>query len=561
MVRRLLWGTVCALLMSSGLGGVAGADAPSPDGVGARHRRRRDPDRVQRATGRPPGGPRVLRSRLGGLHAVGVLPRRHGRARTRRRRDRRSPATAAGRSKPTSEAPYTTRVVVNRPVDRRDFNGTVVVEWLNVSGGADASPDWMHDPRRADPPRLRLGRRVGAGRRASTACKGVPPQGDPVRYALARRTPATATRTTCSRRPGRRSATTPTCCSAGCGPSRLIAVGESQSAGRLVTYIDAVHPLVERLRRLPRAQPQRRGRAAVAGAAAGGADARRRRSSATTSTFRCWSSRPRPTPAVRAGPPARHARTYRLWEVAGTAHFDQYGLLHGRDRHRTPRRRSPRGSTRCCTRPTSRTRASPARRRSTPGPQTFVLRAAIAHLNRWVARRHAAARGATPGDGQHRAGRVRPRRQRQRARRHPHPGRGRAGRHAQRPRPDRDAVLLPVRHHDAVHARPARRALYGSHGGFVSAWNRATGQCRPGRLPAARRRPPPPGRRRAVRHPAVAGPCGLGRAGRSRPGDDVSPCARVSGRRVRVTESRRAGAPRRRSRCRARSGPADRRAW
>ena len=45
---------------------------------------------------------------------------------------------------PSSEAAYTTRVVVNRPVDRRDFNGTVVVEWLNVSGGADASPDWMH---------------------------------------------------------------------------------------------------------------------------------------------------------------------------------------------------------------------------------------------------------------------------------------------------------------------------------------------------------------------------------------------------------------------------------
>src|ERR687893_338946 len=42
-----------------------------------------------------------------------------------------------------SPAPYTSRIVVNRPVDARDFNGTVIVEWLNVSGGADASPDWM----------------------------------------------------------------------------------------------------------------------------------------------------------------------------------------------------------------------------------------------------------------------------------------------------------------------------------------------------------------------------------------------------------------------------------
>ncbi len=28
-------------------------------------------------------------------------------------------------------------------------------------------------------------------------------------------------------------------------PERLIAAGESQSAGRIATYIDAVHPLVE----------------------------------------------------------------------------------------------------------------------------------------------------------------------------------------------------------------------------------------------------------------------------------------------------------------------------
>ena len=43
----------------------------------------------------------------------------------------------------TSTAPYTTRAVVMRPINPRRFNGTVVVEWLNVSGGADAGPDWM----------------------------------------------------------------------------------------------------------------------------------------------------------------------------------------------------------------------------------------------------------------------------------------------------------------------------------------------------------------------------------------------------------------------------------
>ena len=32
---------------------------------------------------------------------------------------------------------------MNRPIDSGDFNGTVVVEGLNVFGGVDASPDWM----------------------------------------------------------------------------------------------------------------------------------------------------------------------------------------------------------------------------------------------------------------------------------------------------------------------------------------------------------------------------------------------------------------------------------
>ena len=33
-------------------------------------------------------------------------------------------------------------MVVYRPSDPKKFNGTVVVEWLNVSGGLDADPDW-----------------------------------------------------------------------------------------------------------------------------------------------------------------------------------------------------------------------------------------------------------------------------------------------------------------------------------------------------------------------------------------------------------------------------------
>lgn len=40
-------------------------------------------------------------------------------------------------------ADYTTRVVVLTPTDPALFNGTVLVEWLNVSGGIDAPAVWM----------------------------------------------------------------------------------------------------------------------------------------------------------------------------------------------------------------------------------------------------------------------------------------------------------------------------------------------------------------------------------------------------------------------------------
>jgi hypothetical protein len=39
--------------------------------------------------------------------------------------------------------PYRTRMVVRRPADRRRFNGTVVVEWYNVTVGFDVEANWF----------------------------------------------------------------------------------------------------------------------------------------------------------------------------------------------------------------------------------------------------------------------------------------------------------------------------------------------------------------------------------------------------------------------------------
>ena len=40
-------------------------------------------------------------------------------------------------------AEYKTRALVYRPKSANELIGTVIVEWLNVSGGLDAAPDWI----------------------------------------------------------------------------------------------------------------------------------------------------------------------------------------------------------------------------------------------------------------------------------------------------------------------------------------------------------------------------------------------------------------------------------
>src|SRR6185437_13372798 len=51
--------------------------------------------------------------------------------------DGRWPVTVSG------TADFTTRLVAITPTDPATFNGTVLVEWLNVSGGIDAPAVWL----------------------------------------------------------------------------------------------------------------------------------------------------------------------------------------------------------------------------------------------------------------------------------------------------------------------------------------------------------------------------------------------------------------------------------
>src|SRR5215471_7604248 len=142
----------------------------------------------------------------------------------------------------SSSAPFTTRVVGMRPAKASRFNGTVVVEWLNVSGGADAGPDWIL----AHNQLIRDGFAwvgVSAQKVGVDALKGTDPQrGDAERYAGLSH-PGDSYSYDIFSQAGAAIRQDARTVLGGLHPRHLIAAGESQSAARMVTYIDAVHPL------------------------------------------------------------------------------------------------------------------------------------------------------------------------------------------------------------------------------------------------------------------------------------------------------------------------------
>lgn len=293
-----------------------------------------------------------------------------------------TPLTADGKwtVQPSSQAPYVTRVVVNRPIRDRDFNGTVVVEWLNVTGGVDASPDWMHL-------HTELTRRGYAWVGVSAQAVGVnalkaPPLGDPARYAPLTH-PGDSYSYDIFSQAGQAIRDDAELILDGLTPRRLLAAGESQSAGRLTTYIDAVHPrthtydgFLVHSRIFPGGTPLTQ--APLPDVPTPPVTFIRDDLDVPVLVFQ--------TETDAGGLLSRRPDTplYRLWEVAGTAHFDLYGLAQGAGdtgnrepvaawfdsmRH-PPNQPSPNHT---CAQPVN------------TGPQTFVLRAALSALNRWVA--------------------------------------------------------------------------------------------------------------------------------------------------------------------------------
>jgi len=146
---------------------------------------------------------------------------------------------------PSGTADYTTRIVVLTPADRARFNGTVLVEWLNVSGGIDAPAVWMMAHREI----LRAGytyvtvsaQKVGVdGGVSLTGIEMSLKSQDPARYAPLSH-PGDAFCYDIFSQVGELVRADGVL--DGLRAERVIAVGESQSAMFLTTYVNAVDPL------------------------------------------------------------------------------------------------------------------------------------------------------------------------------------------------------------------------------------------------------------------------------------------------------------------------------
>jgi hypothetical protein len=149
---------------------------------------------------------------------------------------------------PAGEAEYTTRIVALTP-DASAFNGTVIVEWLNVSGGIDAPAVWMMAHRE-------IAREGYAYVAASVQRVGIDGQGlslgmdmslktlDAERYSDLQH-PGDAFAFDIFSQVGRLVRDAGETILDGLRAEHVLAVGESQSAVFLTTYVNAVDPLAE----------------------------------------------------------------------------------------------------------------------------------------------------------------------------------------------------------------------------------------------------------------------------------------------------------------------------
>jgi hypothetical protein len=254
--------------------------------------------------------------------------------------------------------PYKTRVMVRRPVEPDRFNGTVLVEWLNVTVGYDIDVDWIQA-------REHILRSGYAWVGVSAQRAGVHASGTGLRDWSSERygtLDLTADSTLLQDELAYDVFTQAAAAASGSAPGRLLgpasprlvlATGHSQSANRLSAYHDRVHPISRVIDGF--LLHGGGGRLAL------DVDAKVFKINAETD--------------LRAmGQAARRqadSDDLRTWEVAGTSHVDEYYIAHLAE---LQRRDLGAALTVACD--------EPAKSRI---PFRYALHAAYDHLTAWVA--------------------------------------------------------------------------------------------------------------------------------------------------------------------------------
>ncbi|MCB1706383.1 MAG: hypothetical protein KDI17_16070 [Halioglobus sp.] len=284
----------------------------------------------------------------------------------------------------SEQAAYKTRIVVNRPIDPEEFNGSVVVEWLNVSAGFDSAPDWgmLHTEL------IRQGyawvgvtaQKVGVESLLDGSAAALA-GGDPNRYTDLHHPGDSYAFDIYSQIAQALRAPEAVAPLGDLTALRLIAAGESQSAHYMMTYVNAFAPL-HALYDAYFIHSRLAGSASLGG---GFLDD----SASVPETVRVREDLGTPVMMLQTETdlfvlgsyPSRQedSANFRLWEVAGTAHADLYTFLDNRlDTGTNPKvaavieNATPIPGVIDCAKPVN------------AGPQHFVANAAIRALDTWL---------------------------------------------------------------------------------------------------------------------------------------------------------------------------------
>jgi hypothetical protein len=261
----------------------------------------------------------------------------------------------------TGQAAFRTRLLVRRPANPARFNGTVVVEWLDLPGGRDLDPDFLYESAE-----LLRGGYAWVGVSAQQQGVATLQKLDPGRYADLSHPGDSYSYSIFSeaaralRQPG---AVDPL---GGLRPTAFIADGYSGSAARMVTYINARQPVDQRFdgflvhSRWARSAPIDQPSPAVVYTRTdlGVPVLTVETESEIRQTYTAH-------PALDYTPATQDDSAYfRLWEVPGTSHVDaRLDALIAAETGSAPT---------VCDRPANR------------GQESEVLDAAVYRLNQWV---------------------------------------------------------------------------------------------------------------------------------------------------------------------------------